>query len=104
VSSEKSKRDRLWKEIEKSSHGDLHDKLNAVDKAIQNFKSFPMSYPIIKALADKTQPNEVRVRIAANVHKAPLTTKQHFELMKCLSQDASRVIRISKVFNNVTTH
>jgi len=51
----------LWKEIKKLSNGDIKTKIKAVDLVFANYRKFPKSFSLIKELANKTQPNDVRI-------------------------------------------
>ena len=78
----------LWKEIKKLSNGDIKTKIKAVDLVFANYRKFPKSFSLIKELANKTQPNDVRIRVAISIRKAPLKVREHYELINILSQDA----------------
>jgi hypothetical protein len=82
--------DILWEEIKKLSKGNIQSKITAVDMIISNFRIFPQSFSLIKALANKTQPSEVRIRVAMKMREAPLRVKERSELMKVLFQNADK--------------
>lgn len=76
--------DSLWEEIKNLSNGDIQNKTKAVDMVIDNYGKFPQSFSLLKKLANKTQPSEVRIRVAMKIREAPLRVKEHSELMKIL--------------------
>jgi hypothetical protein len=82
--------DKLWEEIKKFSNGNIQSKTRAVDMIISNFRVFPQSFCLLKKLANKRQPSEVRIRIAMKMREVPLKVKERSELMKILYQNADK--------------
>lgn len=88
--SDSKKNDLLWEEIRELSDGDIESRINAVDMIIVNFRIFPQSFSLLKKLANKTQPSEVRIKVAMKMRDAPLKVKERSELLKILYQSADK--------------
>jgi hypothetical protein len=81
-------RDRILKEIEVCRRGNIENKIKAVDMAFDNFQLSPTLFSVIKELAKKAEPKEVRVRVATRIKTIPLKVKQYREVVKILSEEA----------------
>jgi hypothetical protein len=81
---------KKWKGIKKLSAGNVKGRIKAVDLLIGNFRTFVDSFALLKQLANKRQPSEVRIRVATKMRDAPLKVRERSELMIILSQNASK--------------
>ena len=86
--SENNCNDKERKKIEEYMRGDINSKIAAIKNLFLWLKKDPdYSLTKLKILANKTQPDDVRLFLAQNMNGKGLTTKQYFDLLKTLSQD-----------------
>jgi len=89
--SENNSNDKERKKIEEYMRGDINSKIAAIKNLFLWLKKDPdYSLTKLKILANKTQPDDVRLFLAQNMNGKGLTTKQYFDLLKTLSQDPDK--------------